>query len=192
VSPTARPRRKPGAAAESCGRGGTPQYLTLKEHRDRGHPAERSTRWAVLGLLTAISVAGLLNAFGEHPHSSRAVGEAAELSVTAPTRLRGGLFYEGRFSVVAREDIDDAVLVLDPGWLEQTHINTIEPAPTEESGRDGRLALGFGPVEAGERLVVYLQFQVNPTNVGRRSQRVELRDGAELLASVDRPVTVFP
>ena len=170
----------------------TPQYLTLKEHRDRGHPVERVVRWTVLALLTAISTAGLLNAFGEHPHSSRAAGRAAELSVAAPTRLRGGLFYEGRFSVSAREDIGDAVLVLDPGWLEQTHINTIEPTPVEESGRDGRLSLGFGPVEAGERLVVYLQFQVNPTNVGRRSQRVELRDGAELLASVDRTLTVFP
>lgn len=170
----------------------TPQYLTLKEHRDHGHPVERAVRWSVIAVLTAISVAALLNVFGQHPRATSGRGAVAELSVTAPTRLRGGLFFEGRFAVEAREAIDDAVLVLDPGWLEQMHVNTIEPAPVEESGRDGRLSLAYGRVEAGERLVVYMQFQVNPTNVGRRSQRVELRDGPELLASVDRAVTVFP
>jgi hypothetical protein len=40
--------------------------------------------------------------------------------------------------------------------------------------------------------VLYMQFQVNPTNVGRRSADVGLYDGDELLASVDRTVTVFP
>ena len=37
-----------------------------------------------------------------------------------------------------------------------------------------------------------MQFQVNPTNVGRRSADVALYDGEELLAGVDRTVTVFP
>ncbi|MBA2568448.1 MAG: hypothetical protein H0V11_03780, partial [Actinobacteria bacterium] len=46
--------------------------------------------------------------------------------------------------------------------------------------------------DAGRKLVVYLQYQVNPTNVGRRSQDVELYDGEVLLTEVDRTVTVFP
>ena len=37
-----------------------------------------------------------------------------------------------------------------------------------------------------------MQFQVNPTNVGRRSAAVALYDGNELLARVDRTVTVYP
>ena len=45
---------------------------------------------------------------------------------------------------------------------------------------------------AGRKLVVYLQYQVNPTNVGRRSQDVELHDGETLLAEADRTLTVFP
>jgi hypothetical protein len=170
----------------------TPDFLTLKEHRDEDHPVERSARWLVMGLLAAIGIAGLLNVFGERPTTTRAAGAGAELTVFAPDRLRGGLFYEGRISVLARERIDDAVLVLDPGWAEQTSINTIEPTPVDESGQDGRLALGYGKLEAGDRLVVYLQLQVNPTNVGRRSQRVELRDGPRLVASAQRTLTVFP
>jgi hypothetical protein len=72
------------------------------------------------------------------------------------------------------------------------HVNTIEPAPTEESSRDGELALGFGPLAAGETLVAHLQFQVNPTNVGRRSQAVALYDGTTPVARIDRTLTVFP
>jgi hypothetical protein len=170
----------------------TPDFITLKEHRDGDHPVERAARWIVVGLLAAISVAALLNVFGESPATTRAAGPRAELVVSAPERLRGGLFFQGRISVLARERVEDAVLVLDRGWAEQMHINTIEPAPVEESGDDGRLALGYGTLEPGDRLVVYLQFQVNPVNVGRRSQRVELRDGPELIAATNRTVTVFP
>jgi hypothetical protein len=165
-----------------------PQYLTLREHRDAEHLPERIVSWAVIGLLTAVSAAGLANMFGQRPATTR----AGELEVTAPTRLRGGLFFEGRFAIEAQSSIEDAVLVLDHGWLEQITVNTIEPTPIKEGGGNGRIALGFGPVDAGERLVVYIQFQVNPTNVGRRSQRVELRDGADLVATADRTVTVFP
>jgi hypothetical protein len=88
--------------------------------------------------------------------------------------------------------MENATLVLDSGWLESMHVNTIEPAPVDELSRDGRLALSFGPVAAGETATAYLEFQVNPTNVGRRSQVVELRDGDRLLARADRTVTIFP
>jgi hypothetical protein len=37
-----------------------------------------------------------------------------------------------------------------------------------------------------------MQFQVNPTNVGRRSQAVRLYDGKQLLATIHRQVTIFP
>jgi hypothetical protein len=39
---------------------------------------------------------------------------------------------------------------------------------------------------------VFLQFSVNPTNVGRRSTDVVLQDGETPLAHIDRAVTVFP
>jgi len=170
----------------------TPDYLTLKEHRDDDKIVERSGRWVLVTLISAISIAGLLNVFGQHPTTTKASGAAAELTVFAPERVRGGLFYEGRISVEAQQTLDDAVIVLDSGWAEQTSINPIDPSPVDESGRDGRLSLGYGQLEAGEKLVVYLQFQVNPTNVGHRSQRVELRNGPDLIAAADRSVTVFP
>ena len=44
----------------------------------------------------------------------------------------------------------------------------------------------------GRSMSFFLQLQVNPTNVGHRSQDVELYDGDELLATIDRSITVFP
>jgi hypothetical protein len=47
-------------------------------------------------------------------------------------------------------------------------------------------------VPAGEKHVLYIQFQVNPTTVGRRSQDVELYDGGEHLLTRTHTITVFP
>ena len=106
--------------------------------------------------------------------------------------MRGGLYYQGRFRISAHEEITKATLVLAPGWLESTHINTIEPSPVGEASRDGDLALDFGHVAAGDTITVYLQFQVNPNNLGRRSQDVRLYDDTELLATAQRDVTIWP
>ncbi len=169
-----------------------PEHLDLGRHRDASWWSELGARWVVLGLLSAISIAALFSVFGQHPETSVASGDAATLEVSAPEHVRGGLFFQGRFTVTAKEGLEDVVLVFAPGWMENMHINTIEPAPTEEASRDGDLALHFGPLGAGERLVLFMQFQVNPTNVGRRSGNVELYDGESLIATVHRTITVFP
>ena len=168
-----------------------PQFLTLKKSRSFER-VELAIRRTFFGLLALVLLAGLLNVFGQRPTESLAATSAADLRVFAPGDIRGGLYYEGRFTVEAKEEIDHAILVLDGGWTEQMQINTIEPSPIGEASRDGRLALDFGHVNAGRKLVVFLQYQVNPTNVGRRSQDVELYDDETLLAKVDRTLTVYP
>jgi hypothetical protein len=45
---------------------------------------------------------------------------------------------------------------------------------------------------ARDRLVVWMQFQVDPTNVGHRSYDLELDDGDTPIARVDRAITVLP
>jgi hypothetical protein len=85
-----------------------------------------------------------------------------------------------------------ATLVLDPGWVEGITINTIEPSPVGEASRDGKLVLELGHIPAGKTYLLFVQEQVNPTNVGHRSQDVALYDGDTFLTSIDREVTVFP
>lgn len=169
-----------------------PEHLDLARHRDHPATGELVARRVVMTLLAAVAVVALFEAFGQSAQTTSAGAERATLEVSAPARLRGGVFYQGRFTIRAEDAIENATLVLAPGWLEDMHINTIEPAPAEETSRDGDLALSFGPLAAGDEFVLYMQFQVNPTNVGRRSADVGLYDGDELLASVDRTVTVFP
>jgi hypothetical protein len=169
-----------------------PQYLTLKDNRDDRGRVELALRRVFVAILLVMLAAALLNVFGQEDVTTTGAAPAAELEVSAPDRVRGGLFYQGRFTIRARENVKSATLVLDRGWMEQTHINTIEPSPVGEASRDGRLALDFGHVAAGRELVAYLQFQVNPLNIGRRSQNAALYDGETLIASIDRTITVFP
>jgi hypothetical protein len=71
-------------------------------------------------------------------------------------------------------------------------VNTIEPSPVGEASNNGRLSLDLGHIPAGESYVLYMQFQVNPTNVGRRTQTIELKDGETSVLSYERELTVFP
>jgi hypothetical protein len=54
------------------------------------------------------------------------------------------------------------------------------------------LALDYGHVAEGDTLVARLQFQVNATNLGHRSQSVQLHDEDVPLAAIERSVTIFP
>jgi hypothetical protein len=170
-----------------------PEGLTLKRHRDL-HGRERRpwARRALLAVVGLVVLLGLGNAFGQRPTASTSASPAADLSVTAPSRLRGGLYFEARFRIDAHRTLRDATLVLDEGWLHGMTLNTVEPAPAGESGRDGDVALELGRIAAGTGHVLYLQFQVNPTTVGRRSNDVALYDRGRLLARIDRTMTVFP
>ena len=101
-------------------------------------------------------------------------------------------YVHSRFTVRAGREIEAATLVLDPGWLEGITLNTMVPAPVGEANRDGKIALDLGHVRAGTKHVLFLHFQVNPTELGRRSQDVALYDGDELVLEIPRTVTIFP
>jgi hypothetical protein len=170
----------------------TPAFLTLSRNRDRTGRREVVIRRVLLTLLCLVLVAGLLNVFGQRPATTQAGTAAASLKVYSPKRVRGGIYFEARFTIDAHDDIKNATLVLNPGWLEGMTINTIEPSPAAEASRDGKLVLTLGHVRAGTSYILFMQIQVNPTNLGHRSQDVALYDGDTLLTSIERTVTVFP
>jgi hypothetical protein len=169
-----------------------PDRLVLEVARDREGRRDVMMRRIAVSALCVFLALGLVNLFGQRPSSTIAEASAATLEVHAPERVRGGLYYQARFRVDAVRELEEATLVLDSGWAEGITINTLEPAPIGEGSRDGRLVFELGRVPAGQKHVFFLQLQVNPTNVGHRSQGVHLYDGEELLASVERSVTVFP
>jgi hypothetical protein len=171
-----------------------PEGIVLKRHRELQSPGfNRRVRYALLTLIAAFLVVGVVNTFGQRPSKLFTESAAAKLEVYAPTRLRGGLMYEARFTIVARQELKSAALELSPGWSEGMQTNTIEPSPVGEASRNGNLLFTLGHVPKGNVFRLFMQFQVNPTNVAwRRVADVKLYDGGKLLVTVHRRVTIFP
>jgi hypothetical protein len=172
---------------------GLPDGITLERNRDlRGRTRAPWLRRALLCCVAALPVLALLNVFGQDPSTSSASGPAASLSVTATTRLRGGLIFQVRVKVVARQEIKQLQLDFDEGWWESMSVNSIQPEPSNQSSHDGQVVLSYGSLPAGKTLVCWIYFQVNPTNVGKRREDVALLDGSQVLARVHRSLTIFP
>jgi hypothetical protein len=147
------------------------------------------------GILTAIAVVpvlGLFNVFGQRPTATEAAAPAATLSLSAPERVRGGLLFQAHFTIEARSELQNAALVLHPDWLQGMTMNTLEPSPTEETSENGALRFEYGTIAPGKRFDVFLQYQVNPTAVGKRKQWVDLVDGETTVASIQRGLFIFP
>ena len=170
-----------------------PHGLRRDRHVDldgrRGEPWVRRT---VIAVLAVVVLAALLGFAGQSPGILVARAATATLTVQAPERVRGGLFFEGRIDVVARDRVGTPRIVLGPGWTDEMQLNTIEPAPASESSSDGRLELEYDPLHSGDHLTIWMQFEVNPTNVGRRDRSVTLLDGERVLARARATITVQP
>jgi hypothetical protein len=145
-----------------------------------------------MSLVALIPVVALFNVFGQRPVTSSAAAARASLKVYGATHLRGGLLYMTRFHVTAHGDLKKAILILSPGWAEDITINTIEPSPISEGSSNGRLTFDLGHIPAGGSYLLFMHFQVNPTNVGRRPQDVTLADGNTALITLHRTITVYP
>jgi len=160
------------------------------ELKGRGrHTLYRRISLAVLALVVA---AGLWGVFGQQSTSTVAAGSKAVLTVEAPAHLRGGLLFQARFEIHAKQPLGHPKLLLSPGWLESMTLNTVAPTPPSESSSPAGLAMTFDPMSAGETLIVWTEWQVNPTNAGRRSEDVTLFDGPSQIAFAERTLTVFP
>ncbi len=149
-------------------------------------------RRLALAALAAIVIAALLGVFGQETTTTVAAGRRAVLTVEAPAHLRGGLLFQARFEIHAKRRLAHPRLVLSPGWLESMTENSVSPAPVSEDSSPAGLAMAFEEVPAGRTLIVWSEWQVNPTNVGRRSEDATLFDGSTRIASAERTLTVLP
>jgi hypothetical protein len=171
----------------------TPDGITLKRNLElEGRTRSPWVRRALLCAVTALPVLALLNVFGQHPSTSTASSPVATLSVTAPTRLRGGLIFQVKVKVQAHREISQLQIAFDTGWWESMSVNSIEPNPSSETSHNGQVVLAYGNLPAGQTLISWLYFQVNPTNVGERREDVSIQDGSKLLVRIHRSATIFP
>jgi hypothetical protein len=158
----------------------------------RGGAVGLATRRVMVALFCVFVALAVLDVYGQQAGSKAAVASTATVTVRAPDTVRGGLFFQSRVEIVARRAIEYPRIVLDRGWLEGMQVNSIEPAAQSESSRDGRLVLSYDTLDAGDRMTLWLQFEVDPTSVGRRPYGLELDDATTRLARVERTITVLP
>jgi hypothetical protein len=171
-----------------------PAEIDLGRHRDlEGRTAGHWIRRGFLALLFVLLVAALANVFGQAAGTDTASGAAGSLSVKAPSRVRGGLTYQCEFVIHAKEALAAPTLVLERGWIDQTTMNTLEPEPAgTTTDANGDLKIRFPAMAAGRTLVVYIEFQANPINVGSHDAEVALYDGSKPIAQIPRTQFDFP
>jgi hypothetical protein len=161
----------------------------------REHPGVRRSLWlrrVWLCLFAAVAIAALLNVFGQQPTDSVASSPTARMTLSAPEAVRGGLLFQARLEIRAVRTIKAPRLVLDDGWFEGMQFNSTEPQATSESPRDGKVVFSYDTLEAGDLLRIWVQFEANPPQIGRRSFAVELDDATEPLVRIERDITVLP
>jgi hypothetical protein len=164
-------------------------FASVADRSDRSELRGLWTRRATLTVLLVFPVAAVLDVFGQQPSTSSADGSAVRVALEAPRVVRGGLLFQSTLQIHAERTIDHLRLVLDDGWLEGMQISSIEPQPTSEASRDGRVVLSYGRMRSGDRLVVWVQSQVDPTNPGHG---LTVQDATTDIARVDRTITILP
>ena len=170
-----------------------PDRIVLRHHRDLEGARHRIWyRRALVALLAVFLLLGAVNVFGQRPAGRTVDTPTASLELYAPSKVRGGVFFEARFTITAHTDVKNAILQLSPGWVEGMQVNSIEPSPLAEGSRNGDFLFTLGHIPAGQKFRLFMQFQVSATNVGRRHQDVTLYDGGRKLIHIDREITVYP
>ena len=169
----------------------TPDYISLKRHRDDRHLVERSIRWGVVALLTAVAVADSRTSSASTTSCWSPTPEPQRCGSRPPARCeRSPLPGEVRGRRARTAQQADARPRARLVGRDERQQRGAAADPELEPRR--RRCHGFGLVAAGRRFTIYLYLKVNPTTAGRRDQSVELRDGNRTLASIDRSVNVFP
>lgn len=150
-------------------------------------------RRAAMCLLGAVVVVALANVVGQRATTAHAASSQAELAVRAPTAVRPGLLFQAKISITAKRLLPGAKLVLSSGWIDGLTLNTAEPsASTEKSGPDGSLVFDLGTMQPGQTWVEYMEYQVNPTSLSRRTQVVTLLSNTQPVVTLQRTMTIVP
>jgi hypothetical protein len=168
------------------------ELFTDVRSSERGQAAGLWGRRAVMTLFALISLAALAGFTGQRASTSAASTPAVRMKLAAPEVVRGGLFFQSRVDIRALAPIEHPRIVLAKGWIEGLQVNSIEPAAESETSRDGLVVLSYGALKAGDVLRVWMQFEVDPTNVGERDYTIELDDEERPLARIPRTIRVLP
>lgn len=162
-------------------------------HATAGGSFRRNRGWlafVVLSLLMAGALSGLLG--GVHNRDLSARTPAAAMRVHAPAVLRNGEFFEFRVQITARRDIAEPVIAISAPYWRDVTINTMVPAPAEETFSGDAFQFKYEALKAGDRLEMKIDGQINPARIGGSRGLVSLLDGETPVAQTPIELTVLP
>lgn len=172
------------------------EQLSLARHRDlegRHWGVVMWLRWGITGVLVLFILLAATGQFGQSPSTRESSSQAADLRVSTPDRLRGGLVFQTRVDVAARGAIAHPTIVLDGGWFDGMTLNSVQPAPADQAPADGGSTFVYSQLAAGQTLTVWFEWSVNPTNLSwRRPLTLRLDDGSQTLITQHATITVLP
>lgn len=143
--------------------------------------------------LTAVPVIALFNVVGQRATTTTRETPSVTVSLHAPSRIRTGLLFQAKITIVAHRTLPSVNLVMGKGWIDGITMNTDEPGgSTETSTADGGLSLSMGKLLPNVPFTQYFEFQVNPTSWGNRSQPVSVTSNGVPVIRIDHTMTVIP
>ena len=185
-----------GAAWPACDaqrRADTKPPDGIKQQHIRETRGIRQYRTAVgVIALAAASGAAAIGLLGAPDAARVTTAERGGLEVYGPRLIRTGEFFEMRFRAHAIDDLDEAVITVEDGIWRDITVNTMIPAPTEETHEDGEFRFTLGPLEAGQTFLLKVDLQINPDHFGGNTGTIGLHDGSELIAELTYELGVLP
>ena len=178
--------------------GGQAQGSAFPDGLDQSH-VDRGQGWrshaSILSLVVLVALLGtaMTGMLGGQPSPVyRVEAPAVALTVKTPAILRNGMFFETEIGATPRRPIKALTIAVDRTLWKDFTVNTMIPAPADESFADGRFRFAYGPGEPGKAVVVKIDAQINPSLVGGTAGTVAVYDGDTLLAELPVRMQVRP
>ena len=143
---------------------------------------------AIFGVVVLAGLGGFLG----HERDWTASNGATRLDVHAPEVIRSGEFLEMRIRVDSGEALGELAIGIEQSLWEDITVNTLVPAASDETSRDGEFRFTFAPLPAGVPFLLKVDAQINPDIVGGNQGLITVYDGERELTSVAIDMTVLP
>jgi hypothetical protein len=101
----------------------------------RGVAVGMWARRGFMALFAAIAALALIGLFGQRSSEHGASFRAGTVRLSAPSTVRGGLFFQSRVEVRALRAIDDPRFVLQRGWLEGMQVKGLGTPRRRRTGK---------------------------------------------------------
>ena len=157
------------------------------------HASDGIPRFVPLLILGAIAAFGLSGYGGGGGGKTLSIENAeVRVSVTSPSVVRSGEFFERIVDVQAIQAIGELSVSIDRVLLQDITINSAIPEGGEESFEDGQYRLTIGPLDAGKVAHLQMELQANSDAAGRQQGDIVFHDGASEIGRLPLSTTILP